>query len=185
MSSVTQLLTADDLWDLPPDGQRHELVRGELRTMPPAGFEHGYVGGRILSPLERFVEGNKLGVVVTAETGFVIARDPDTVRAPDAAFVSQERIAATGIPKKYWPGAPDLAVEVVSPNDTVYEVDEKVQEWLDAGARLVWVINPRRRTVTVYGPAAKPVILTESDTLDGQDVVPGFRVGVAELFAQS
>jgi Uma2 family endonuclease len=183
MATVTRLLTADDLWMLPDDGQRHELVRGELRTMPPPGFEHGLIVANLLGPLMMHVQANDLGVVVGNDTGFLIARDPDSVRGPDLGFVTRERIAQSGIPKKYYPGAPDLAVEVLSPSDTVFAVDEKVQDWLDAGTRLVWVVNPRRRTVTINTASARPAILTDSDTLEGHDVVPGFRIAVARLFA--
>lgn len=182
MSTATALLTADDLWRLPKDGNRHELVKGELLTMPPATFEHGVVGTNIATPLDRHVRANNLGTVVNANTGFLLAENPDTVRAPDVGFVRRDRIQATGMPKKYWPGAPNLAVEVVSPNDTVYAVDDKVEEWLDAGAGLVWVVNPRRRTVTVHRPGSAPVILTTADTLDGLQVVPGFTLSVADVF---
>jgi Uma2 family endonuclease len=182
MSTATQLMTADDLWHLPNDGMRHELLKGVLYTMPPAGFEHGAVGISLSTPLDQHVRANRLGILVAAETGFLIATNPDTVRAPDIGFVRQDRIQATGIPRRYWPGAPDLAVEVVSPGDTVFEVDDKVQEWLAAGAGLVWVVNPRRRTVTVHRPSGTPVILTVNDVLDGEQVVPGFSIRVADIF---
>src|SRR6266545_2853554 len=178
---TTAPLTADDLWKLPRDGQRRELVKGELRTMPPAGFDHGAVGINLSTPLDQHVRAHQLGVVVAAETGFLLARDPDTVRGADLAFVRRERIPATGRPRSYWPGAPDLAVEVVSPNDTVFEVEEKVDEWLTAGTRLVWVVNPRRRTVTVYRAQTEVAVLAADGFLDGQDVVPGFRCRVADL----
>lgn len=183
MSTVTPLLTADDLWKLPTGkGARYELVRGELRTMPPAGFEHGAIGNGLAASLTQYVRANTLGLVVSADTGFVLSRDPDTVRAPDVGFVTRERVEQLGVPKKYFPGAPDLAVEIISPSDTLYEVDEKVLDWLEAGARLVWVVNPRRRTVTVSTPGGRQTILTDADELDGGDVMPGFRVRVAELF---
>jgi Uma2 family endonuclease len=182
MSTATQLMTADDLFRLPDDGMRHELVKGVLNTMPPAGFEHGAIGINVATPLDQHVRANGLGVVVAAETGFIITTNPDTVRAPDIGFVRQDRIQATGITKKYWPGAPDLAVEVISPSDTVYEVDDKVQGWLAAGAGLVWVVNPRRRTVTVHRPTGAPIVLTINDLLDGEQVVPGFSIRVADLF---
>jgi Uma2 family endonuclease len=134
------------------------------------------------APLHQFVQARKLGIVVAAETGFIISRDPDTVRAPDAAFVRQERIPASGAPRKFWVGPPDLAVETMSPSDTVYEVDEKVREWLTAGSQLVWVLNPRQKTVTVYRPDNTAQILGTGDTLDGGDVVPGFQIAVAALF---
>jgi Uma2 family endonuclease len=182
MSTATQLMTADDLWRLPDDGTRHELVKGVLHTMPPAGFEHGAIGINLTLPLAMHVKANGLGIVVAAETGFLIATNPDTVRAPDIGFVRRDRTQAAGVPRNYWPGAPDLAVEVVSPNDTVFEVDDKVQEWLTAGAGLVWVVNPRRRTVTVHRPSGAPIVLTVNDVLDGEQVVPGFSIRVADIF---
>ena len=183
MHTTTQLLTAEDLSRLPPDGMRHELIKGELHTMPPSGFEHGVVGINLSTPLDQHAKGNRLGLVVGAETGFLIAQNPDTVRGCDIGFVSRERLEVVGIPSTYWRGPPDLAVEIVSPNDRVYEVDAKVQEWLDAGTRLVWVVNPRQRTVTVYKPGANPIVLTTKDELDGQDVLPGFRLLVARIFS--
>ncbi|HJT78843.1 MAG TPA: Uma2 family endonuclease [Gemmataceae bacterium] len=182
MRPTAILMSAEDLARWPQDGMRHELVRGELRTRPPAGSEHGAVGMNLAFLLTQHVRAQQLGVVFGAETGFLIARDPDTVRAPDIAFVSQDHIPATGIPRAFWPGAPDLALEVVSPGDTVFEVDEKVQEWLDAGTRLVWVVNPRRRTVTVYRSATEVRILTEQDTLEGGETVRGFRCLVRDIF---
>ncbi len=119
MSTTAQKLTADDLWNLSRNGVRHELVQGELRTMPPSGGEHGVTVVNLTLPLGGHVKAGQLGLVFGAETGFLLARNPDTVRAPDIAFVRRERIPATGIPRAYWPGAPYLAVEIVSPGDTV------------------------------------------------------------------
>jgi Uma2 family endonuclease len=175
-------MTADDLLRMPADHLRHELINGELTTMAPEGFEHGASIMNLGAPLAHHVKANDLGVVLGAETGFVIARSPDTVRAPDVAFVAKDRIPPGKLTPKFWPGAPDLAVEVVSPDDTVYEVDEKVKMWLDAGCRLVWVVNPKRRTVTVSPVGRPPHILVESDTLDGADVVTGFTLIVREIF---
>jgi Uma2 family endonuclease len=182
MSTTTQLMTAEELLRLPRGRLRYELVKGELRTMSPAGFDHGVIIMNLASPLDQYVKAHNLGFVCGAETGFKIASDPDTVRAPDIAFVRRERIPSTGRPKAYWPGAPDLAVEVTSPGDTFEEVEEKVAEWLTAGARAVWVVNPKRRTVTVYSSPSEAAILTENDELDGQPVVPGFRCRVSEIF---
>jgi Uma2 family endonuclease len=182
MATATQPLTADDLLRMPADDMRHELVRGELVTMPPAGFEHGVVGGGLYGPLYQHVSAKKQGVVCLAETGFIIERDPDTVRAADIAFVSNEKLQRVGLTKKFFPEAPNMATEVLSPSDTVDEVDEKVQQWLGAGTDLVWVINPRQKTVTVYQPKEKPVILTADDYLDGGAVIPGFRILVGEIF---
>jgi Uma2 family endonuclease len=182
MSVATQLLTAEDLWNMPDHGGHHELIRGELRLMSPAGFDHGSVSMNLSGPLHQFVRARKLGVVVTAETGFILTRDPDTVRAPDAAFVGQSRIPESGRPLKFWIGPPDLAVETMSPGDTVFDVDEKVREWIAGGTRLVWVINPRQQTVTVYCPDNTAKIIGVGETLDGMDVIPGFQIAVADLF---
>jgi Uma2 family endonuclease len=182
MRTKSTPFTADELFTMPDDGFRYDLVRGEIRRMPPAGSEHGAVVMNLGSPVHQFVKAHNLGVVFGAETGFKIASDPDTVRAPDLAFVRRESIPEAGIPQGYWPGAPDLAVEVVSPSDTYTEVEEKVSDWLNAGARLVLVLNPRRRTVAVYTSPTDVVRLTESDTLNGGDVLPGFTCRVAELF---
>lgn len=162
---------------------RHELVRGELREMSPAGNEHGYLAMRIASRLEQHVDANKLGRVYAAETGFKIASDPDTVRAPDAAFVSREHVEKVGRVADFWPGAPDLAVEVVSPGDTHAQVVEKALSWLDAGCRMVLVAEPERKAVTVYRSREDIRILTGDEAVDGADVVPGWRLTVAEIFA--
>ena len=167
---------------MPPGHRRHELVRGELRSMAPAGFDHGTIVAKLTYVLGAHVYGNKLGMVVGAETGFRLASDPDTVRAPDVAFVAASRLPASGPPTGFWQGAPDLAVEVLSPGDTVFEIEEKVAEFLAAGARAVWVVNPRRRTLTLYGANAKSQVLNDSDVLEGQDVVPGFRHPVSDIF---
>ena len=182
MSATTQLITAEELFRMPDDGWRYELVKGELHKMSPAGSEHGAVVMNLGAPLGMHVKANNRGVVFGAETGFRLATDPDTVRAPDLAFVRRERIPATGIPKQFWPGAPDLAVEVLSPGDTVYEVEEKIAEWLAAGASAVWVLNPKRRTVTVHRSTDGPRTLSGDDEIDGEDVVPGFRCRVGDLF---
>lgn len=183
MSTTSTLATADELFMLPDDGFRYELVKGEVRRMPPAGSEHGAVAVNITILIAQFVKAHGLGVVFGAKTGFKIASEPDTVRAPDLAFIRRERIPAEGIPRGYWPGAPDLAVEVISPGDTYTEVEEKVSDWLSADTRMVLVLNPRTRTVTVYTSQTHIMRLTEADTLTGGEVLPGFSCQVADLFA--
>jgi Uma2 family endonuclease len=182
MSTSTMLMTADELFAMPHEGFRYELVRGELRKMSPAGGEHGAIIVNITLFLAQHVKANDLGVCFGAETGFRLASDPDTVRAPDVAFVRRERIPESGIPKKFWPGAPDLAVEVLSPDDTPKGAEEKAGQWLASGAGAVWVVNPKRRDVSVYRPASEVLRLSEAEELEGQDVVPGFRCKVAEIF---
>ena len=183
MTTQTKVtMTADDLWRMPDDGQRHELVRGELTVMTPAGGGHGKIAMKLGRLLGTHVEARQLGEVVAAETGFLIARNPDTVRAPDAAFISKEHVPPDGLPEGFIPFAPDIAVEVLSPSDSQLDVEEKIEEWLKAGAALVWVVNPRGRTVTVHRSARDPRVLRGNDVLDGEDVCPGFSVKVAELF---
>ena len=182
MSTTTQLMTADELLKLPRGRFRYELVEGELITMSPAGSEHGAIVVNLTVLVAQHVKANHLGIVFGAETGFKIAEAPDTVLAPDVAFISREHIPESGIPKKYWPGAPDLAVEVLSPGDTAREVEKKVGQWLSAGVRLVWTINPKRRIVTAHRAFKDATIFAETDELDGEDVVPGFRCRISDIF---
>lgn len=183
MNTTTSLLTADELFALPDDDYRYDLVKGELRKMSPAGSRHGAFIARLTVALGQFVEANDLGEVFGAETGFKLASNPDTVRAPNVAFIRAERVPAGEITEKFWPGEPDLAVEVVSPWDTLYEVDEKIEDYLAAGVRLVWIINPKKRTVTIHRAGVAAQTLTEQDALEGGDVLPGFRYELARLFA--
>lgn len=177
------LLTAEDFWQLPSDGQKYELVAGELLQMPPSGFLHGTVAGNLARLLGEHVNRHELGAISVAEAGFKLRQNPDTVRAPDVAFVSKERILVQGKPEKFWEGAPDLAVEVVSPNDRFDDVVEKVQEYLAAGARLVWVALPRSRSIMVYRPNGAIQILREDETLQGEEVLPGFVCQIRQIFA--
>ncbi len=183
MTTQTRPLTADDLLRMPDDGFRYELVEGNLRERALAGHQHGRGAINVSTPLAQHVKANNLGVVYAAETGFKLASNPDTVRAPDVAFVRRERLESVGDSEGFWPGAPDLAVEVVSPGDRYTDVEEKVFDWLDAGARLVIVANPRKRLVTVYRSLTDVVVLTEADVLDGGDVVPGFAMPVKDIFS--
>lgn len=183
MSTELQLMTADELLALPRGEFRYELVNGELKKMSPAGHDHGRIIVELTSPLHVFVKKKKLGKVYAAETGFVLTTNPDTVLAPDIAFIRQERVKEVGRSKGYWVGPPDLAVEVISPSDTVGEVEDKVHMWLERGARLVWVVSPKLCNVTVYRSLTDIETLTEKDTLDGGDVVPGFQISIAEIFA--
>lgn len=137
---------------------------------------------KIASYLYKSVKKNKLGCVCSAGTGYKISQNPDTVLAPDTSFIRQAAIDEKGIPKGYWEGAPDLAVEVISPSDTYTEVDEKVDEWLDAGCAMVWVINPRRETVAVYRSPEDMTVLHGDDILRGGDVIEGFACQVRDLF---
>ena len=183
MVSKPRMVTSEELLEMPDDGHRYELVRGELRKMAPAGYRHGKSAGKINGLLFVHVMANNLGTVPTAETGFLLASGPDLVRVPDVAFVRREREEAAGIMDGFFPGPPDLAVEVISPNDRYTEVAEKVEDWLNAGTRMVVVVDSRRRVAVVHIPGREPVTLTEQDALDGGDVVPGWSMPVADIFA--
>lgn len=182
MATTQKLMTAEELLRLPEDGQRHELIAGELTTMAPSSYEHGRRTGRIAASLGQHVLAHDLGEVLGAETGFLLARDPDRVRAPDAAFISRARAQVAGEVAGYWPGAPDLAVEVISAHDLYTEVEEKVRIWLAHGTRMVIVINPRHRTVAVRRSPTHVRQLTIDDTLDGEDVIPRWTLRVRDLF---
>jgi Uma2 family endonuclease len=182
MTATVQPMTAEDLLERPDDGFRYELVRGELKKMVPSGNQHGRIAVNCTVPLFQYVRAHKLGAVYAAETGFKLAADPDLVRAPDVAFVRQERLDEVGEVEGYWPGAPDLVVEVVSPGDGYTEVEEKVFDWLEAGAGMVVVVNPRTRALTVYRSQGDIEVLKEGAVLDGGEVVPGWQVPVADLF---
>ena len=176
------LLTAEELIRLPTVGRRLELVDGELYEMPPAGARHGSVAMRVGIFVGSYVRANRLGEVFAAETGFILRRNPDTVRAPDASSVSSARLPPGGLPGGFLEMAPDLAVEVVSPGDSAREVQEKVEDWLRSGVRLVWAIYPATRTVTIYRTPDDAQVLSESDTVDGGQVIPGLTFPVSDLF---
>lgn len=183
MSTAADPMTADDLFALPNNGRhRYRLIAGELRTMAPAGSEHGHRAQSLGAILWEFVRKHHLGATFAAETGFLIQRDPDTVLAPDASFVRKERIPTSGLPIGFFPGPPDLAAEIISPSERQSDIDEKVELWLNSGVRLLWLVHPRRRTVTVYRTLTDVKLLTETDTLDGGDVLPGFACRVGEIF---
>ena len=183
MATTTSLMTAAELLAMPDDRSRlYELVKGELITMPPAGGEHGAIGIRAAVRIGVLVEQNDLGVIFNSDTGFIIESDPDTVRAPDVSFLRKENIPPDGIPKGFIPGAPDLAVEVISPSDSYTEVAEKVAQLLEAGTQLVVLIDPRTRTVALHHRSGAIDRLTNADTLTFGDVLPGFECAVADLF---
>lgn len=182
MATVPQLVTADDLARADGSGQHVELVRGELVMMTPAGHLHGRVAANIAAALHSFVRRTATGETYAAETGFVLSRHPDTVRAPDAAFVTLDRSVAQVRSEGFFDGAPDLAVEVISPNEPDEAVHAKVLDYLRAGTRLVWIVYPSTRTVTVYRSLTDIRVVTADGTLDGHDVLPGFALAVEDVF---
>jgi Uma2 family endonuclease len=182
MSTVTeQLMTAEAFWQSPENGKYRILVRGEVvETMPP-GAKHGIVA-ITLGALLRNWSKRGTGGCVGCETGFILSRDPDTVRGPDVFYVRSDRIPKSGIPEAFWNSAPDLAVEVVSPSETADEIQEKVGDFLGAGTQRVWVVYPRRREVVIHRPDGSARTVAGSDVLEDQEVLPGFSCRVAELF---
>jgi Uma2 family endonuclease len=181
--STTSLFTADELLAMPTGmGKRYELVAGELRVMSPSGWRHGKIVSRLNSRLASYVEQRDLGMVFGAETGFRLGSNPDTVRAPDVSFIAQKNLPEREPRDGFWPGAPDLAVEVLSPGDRKSEVDEKIDAWLAAGCTAVWVVDPKLETVTIYFSRTKVRVFTAGEVLQGEPIVPGFACDVVELF---
>ena len=175
-------ITAEELLLMPELDCRYELLRGELVRKPFLEHMIGFYTANIGAELAVFVDANRLGRGYSPNAGFLLERDPDTVLAPSASFVRQERVEAVGGTDGFFPGAPDFAAEVISPSDRIADVYAKVEEWLNAGTRMVIVINPLNRAVSVHMPDADTVTLSEDDTLDGGDVVPGWRLPVIDLF---
>lgn len=173
-------MTARQLLDMPDLG-RCELVRGELVTTSFAGYEHGDVAAWILGCLFLFVRQNRLGTVTAAETGFQIGREPDTVRAPDVGFICADRVPRERT-RGFFLGPPDLAVEVVSPSDRAGELLTKVQDWLAAGCRVVWVADPSSQTISIHRCSRETALLTIADELTDDAILPGFRLPVADVF---
>lgn len=178
-----RLYTAEELLETSRDTSRvYELKKGILTIMSPAGSDHGDLAMGIGARMRVHAEDNNLGVVFAAETGFRLETDPDTVLAPDVGFVAKHRLPEGRLPKGFFPGPPDLAVEVVSPGDRASEVQEKVQDWLAFGVALVWIVEPRTRTVAIYRADGSATVLDESATLDGEDILPDFAIKLSALF---
>jgi Uma2 family endonuclease len=180
MAVEPRLMTAEELLALPDDGMRRELVHGEVRTMAPAAGPHGWNAGRITLSLGAHIHANDLGEILVAETGFLLQRDPDTVRAPDFAFIRAEHWPSGGLSQGYVTIPPDLVVEAVSPGDTASEVREKVDEWLRFGVRAVWVLYPGPR-MDVYLGDGRVQTYGPDDEVDGGEALPGFRMGLGTM----
>ena len=177
---ITHLMTASEFAQLPEGSTHRELVRGEIiETMAPGG-EHGTIAGDTYSYLRAW--SRPQGGYVGVEVGYILARDPDTVRIPDVSYVRPTRIPKTGVPKTYWQLAPDLAVEVVSPSETANEVQDKVTDYLASGTSMVWVIYPRFQHVIVHTPDGVARTYDRNATLHFPELLPGFSCTVAELF---
>jgi Uma2 family endonuclease len=166
-----------------PEGERYELVNGELVNMGNSGMEHGNFGAFLAGSIELYVRSNKLGATCDSSTAFTMKSG--NKRSPDVSFVAKERLQGLKrLPKGFFQGAPDLAVEVISPSNTYEEIHAKIVEYFDSGARLVWVIHPDEQWVMVYRSPYPDRLLKLTDVLDGEEVIPGFSLLVSELFAE-
>jgi Uma2 family endonuclease len=182
MSTQTTLISAEELLRLCGDGKRCELVAGEVIEMAPAGRLHGRTAATIALILGPFIRDNDLGEFYAAETGFIISREPDTVRAPDVAFVAKHRLPSGVVGSGFLEMVPDLVVEVVSPGDSASYVQEKAEMWLKAGAQLVWVVYPVPQSVVVYHSQGEARVLHTDDEIDGTPVFEDFKVAVEDFF---
>lgn len=185
-TTSTALMTAEELMGLPRgEGFRYELINGELEKTMSAGFPHGRIAARLLVLLANFIWDHGLGEVFAAETGFQVAFNPDTVLAPDVSFIRKERLEEIGETERFWPAAPDLVVEVLSPSDRPSKVNKKTLLWLKYGVRQVWIVRPKDRTVTVYRSPDVATTFSGSDDLEAQDLLPGFRLSLGRIFSTS
>lgn len=174
--------SVEDLYELPDDGLHYELIGGRLVAEPSPGAQHGVVAATLVGFLAHYLRDHRHGVVLTCDTGFVLHRSPDTVRAPDVAFIRRERYLNLQEPRKAIPGAPDLAIEVLSPNNREQEMHAKVADYLAAGTTLVWIVDPEHEHVCSYRNLFEPQWHTGPDTLSAEDLLPGFSLTVSQIF---
>lgn len=178
------LMTAEDVLQLPDDGNQHELSEGELIVMSPASYWSSLVAAAFLHRIREFVLSNKLGIVAGADGGMLLRRGPDTLRAPDVSFVHRDRIPPGLSRGGFIPVAPDLAVEVLSPSDRFSQVNRKIRDYFAAGTKLVWVVDPDDRVTMVYHPDRPVEIVGPDGTLKGEQILPGFTLSLAALWAE-
>ena len=179
---LEETITVEEFYEKALEGFRGELVRGELRETMPTSILHGIIAGRIAGLLWVFVLQQKLGEVLTAETGFRLFVNEKTVRVPDVAFLSNEKLAEVKDFSKFFSGTPDLAVEVISPNESYDEVQGKLEDYLAAGVKTVWIVRPKQKTVTVYRSLFDFKVFQEDDVLDGGDVLPNYECKLQDIF---
>ena len=182
MATTEKLLTAEEFEQLPNDGKRYELIDGELREMAPTVNWHGEVETNLTTLLHTHIRAHSLGRVSCGEVLYIVRRNPDRVRAADIAFIRQDRVPPLEARQHILEVIPDLVVEILSKSDTIEEISDKIDDWLEAGVQMLWIVDPFRRAVTMYQPGRDPCLLGEHGTLEGDPVVPGFRCSVAEIF---
>ena len=175
------LMSIEEYERLPDEGVQHELDEGELVTMPPPKYRHSRIARNIGRPLENFVEPQGLGEI-HFEAGFMLQPEPPTVRQPDVAFIRADRTRVADL-DRYLEGAPDLAVEIVSPSDSMVDVDRKVEQYLAAGSTLVWVVMPKHERIRIFRADGTSVVLHRGETLDAPELFPGWSMPVDQIFA--
>lgn len=180
-TTSTALMTAEELMQLPDSPFRHELINGELITMPLPKAPHGRAAMRLGAPLAQFVWDHDLGEVYD-HSGFQLTVNPDTVLGPDIAFISKQRLNEINEVEGYWQGPPDLAVEVLSPGDRPGKVNKKISRWLESGTKQVWIVDRKHRKVTVYRSESDTTTFSGSDHLESQDLFPGFQIPLDRIF---
>ena len=180
-TTSTALMTAEELMQLPDDDLRHELINGELITMPSPGFPHGRITARLSAPLTQFILDHDLGEV-TSDSGFQLTWNPDTVVGPDISFISKERLEQAGDVQGYWQGPPDLAVEVYSPGYRPGKISERISRLFSLGTKQVWVVHLKDSTVAVYRSETDITTFSGSDYLEAPDLLPGFRISLDKIF---
>ncbi len=183
MSAVLeQSITIEEFYEKAMEGFRGELVRGELRETLPTSILHGIIAGRIAIILGMFVMQKELGEVLTAETGFKLFVNEKTVRVPDVAFLSNEKLAEVKDFSKFFNGTPDLAVEVISPSETYDEVQGKLEDYLAAGVKTVWIVRPKQKSITIYNSLFDFRVFQEDEEIGGGDVLPNFKCKLENIF---
>ena len=177
-----KLMTAEDLLNLENNGQRHELIRGELATSAPSGEAHGHYMGKLSHLIWRYLDDNPIALLAVGDPGYVLERDPDTLLAPDLAMTLIERLPG-GRPARSFPQrVPDLVIDIVSPGDRIGMINEKITLYLDHGVGVVWLVDPDRQIVTEYAPNEPVRLLQSGDALAAEDRFPGLRIQVDEIF---
>jgi Uma2 family endonuclease len=191
MVTAASVMTADELLAYPAPDHRVELVRGRLHVGEPPGSRHGEIEAVVVGALSMYLTRDRdtrgvertRGRILCGDAGFWLSRDPDTVRAPDAAYISRDRCSGV-MPEGYADFAPDLVVEVRSPSDRPGPLLAKVADWLEAGTRVVWVIDPPTRQVAIYRDDGNHALLAGDDVLREEELLPGFALPLVELFAE-